>query len=225
MKDTSFTKSSLGLLAGVLTAAFLPQASLSAQSGSFMLFGFDYDVAGFGQDFSGEDAISATQPDGGGQTGSFQLGRVDRIDSVSIELSHARFIDVTFLLTAPNGDQFSLFNGPDNLSGLGDGGSDLQGLATYEFTESTGSTLGAATGDPIPGGAYRAETWQTAPTGGWAPGTWTLLLRDSLADNPGAVGRVEVHGVPEPSAFALLAGLGALAGVALRRRPVQGRQA
>ena len=211
----------LGLLAGVLTVACLPQASLSAQSGSFMLFANDYDIPGFGQ-FG--DVINATTPDGGGQTGSFQLGRVARIDSVSIELSHESALETFFTLTPPNsvGNGFILLN-TSNGRNLGDGNSNLLGLSTYTFTESTGSTIAGVTTNPIPGGAYRAHTWRSAPVDGWAPGSWTLVLRDVSGGSPpgvGAVGRIEVHGalVPEPSAFALIAGLGAFAGVGLRRR-------
>ena len=212
-------KLALGLLAGVLTVACLPQASLSAQTGSFMLFGHDYDIPGFGQ--SAGDVINATLPGGGGQTGAFQLGRVDRIDSISIELSHSRRADLVFTLTAPNGDvltPFGLISTDSN--DLGNGGNDLLGLADYIFTESTGPSFSFVLTDPTPAGTYQGDRWQTAPVGGWAPGTWTLTLRDMDFNHLGAVGRVEVHGalVPEPSAFALLAGLAAFAGVALRRR-------
>ena len=195
-----------------------------------MLFGHDYDV---------EDAwvlppapvINATRPGGGGQTGTFQLGRVDRIDSVSIELSHAGRGDIAhFTLTAPNGNVFSFMSSADYfLSGvgvvnnpgndLGNGGFDLLGLSIYEFTESASSTIASVTTNPTPAGAYQARTWHSAPTGGWAPGTWAFELGGAVGTGQrGAVGRIEVHGVPEPSAFALLAGLVAFAGVALRRR-------
>ena len=213
-------KLALGLLAGVLTVACLPQASLSAQTGSFMLFGYDYDIPGF----SFGDVISATLPAGGGQTGSFQLGRVDRIESVSVELSHQVASDVFFTLTPPNsGDNGFLLLNTGNSRDLGNGGSDLLGLSTYTFTQSASSTIASVTTNPIPGGAYRANIWQSAPVGGWAPGSWTILLRDGAGGSPpgfGAVGRIEVRGalVPEPSAFALIAGLCAFAGVGLRRR-------
>ena len=221
------TRLALGLFTGVLTVACLPQASLSAQA-SALLFGHDYDIANFGVTAQ-EEVINATTPDGGGQTGSFQLGRVERIDRVSIELSHSARGFLNFLLRAPNGSRFSFMDRQEyrttpniftQLNDLGDGGSDLAGLATYEFTESTGPAIASVAANPTPAGAHRAVTWLSAPTGGWAPGTWTLFLIDYGVGRTGAVRRIEVHGVvvPEPSAYALIVGLFAFAGVALRRR-------
>ena len=209
-----------------MIAACLSQAGLSAESLA-LLFRHSYDIVSFGH--FGAEAISATMPAGGGQrTGAFQLEAVARIDSVSIELSHADRRDLTFSLTAPNGDVFSLTSSDDfsrgfNPGSLGNGGSDLQGLMTYKFTAS-GSTLASVVTDPTPGGDYRARSWQSAPPGGWAPGTWTLLLTDEEEDGElGAVGQIEIYGVfvPEPSVFALLAGLCAFARVALRRSAFQ----
>ena len=85
VRNISSAKLSLGLLTGVLTVACLPQAGLSAQA-SALLFGNDYDLA----NFRIANVIGRAFPqlaDAG--NGSFQLGRVERIDSVSIELSHA----------------------------------------------------------------------------------------------------------------------------------------
>ena len=216
-------RSFLGLIAGVLTVACLPQASLSAQS--MLLFGHDYDIPTFGS--SPEDAIHATGSlnSGSGRSGSFELGRVMSIDSVSVELAHTYLGDLIFSLTAPNGNAFSFIVQSSNDRNLGnlDGIGVTVGLSnvrTYNLTESTGELLSGSAASPAPAGDYRAIAWHSAPTGGWAPGTWTLFLRDGSGGDTGAIGRVEVHGalVPEPSAFALIAGLCAFAGVALRRR-------
>ena len=227
MKDTPPVKLSFALLAGVLTVAGLSQASLSAQA-SALLFGHDYEVRDFG--IFPEDAISATRPASAAQTGAFQLGQVARIDSVSIELSHSWRANLIFSLTAPDGNVFEFMRRSDYLSGDGvrpdgilgaGGGGSFQDLATFTFTESTGPLFSAVANLITPAGSYQAPTWQSAPTGGWAPGVWTLLLGDRVAGDTGAVRRIEVRGVvPEPSAYALLAGLCAFAGVALRRRPV-----
>ena len=142
-----------------------------------MLFAHDYDIEDFGN--SPESAINATLPSGGGQTGAFQLGQVARIDSVSIELSHSRRADLIFQLDAPAGASsgaasFSFIAGAGNAAGsdLGDGGSDLLGLATYTFTESASPTLASVGTNPTPGGVYRVAQgeWLSAPPGGMGAG-------------------------------------------------------
>ena len=240
-------KSSFVFLTGALSVACLSQASLSAQAPS-LLFSHDYDISVF---FGGVDIINLELPSGSRRdtrTGVIELDRVARIDSVSIEINHDALSEITFLLIPPGGNFPIIVPGlsvsPTSnvfflINGAGDGalgtGLGSRNHRTYNFTESTGGDLNTTPFDvgsdrnSLPGGDYRAVSWPTAPQGGWAPGRWLLHLRDWDGNRGlGGVGRIEIRGVlladviPEPSSFALLMGLCAFAGIALRRRSVSG---
>jgi subtilisin-like proprotein convertase family protein len=141
-------------------------------------------------------------------THTFDLGPVQEILEVSIELIHTRATDIDFTLKTPGGSQTFVLT-TDNGST-----SDLDG--TYRFVSVLGPNggngfwpnLGANT--LIPSGYYDAESW-VSPANGWAAGTWTLILTDDASGEFGSVGSVSVtyaQAVPEPgAAMLLLAGL------------------
>ena len=154
-------------------------------------------------------------------THEFQLGAIQSIDYVTIELTHAAADDIDFTLTnIPFGSTwvFSTDNG---------GFSNLAGVYTFVsvFDPDNG---GNGRWDPSLGddgtnasGFYDAETWVSRSIGWDASlSDWRLVLSDD-ADNGqvGQVGKVTVGyttAVPEPSAIAVL-GLMAV-GLFVRRR-------
>ncbi len=184
---------------------------------------FDANVADFG----------AGDPDGNGVSPevvfetSFALPAIESIDLFTIDLAHSFLSDMDLRLVGPGGEEFVFalgqssgsfpeFDGGFDASDLGDGGSSLDGLATYSFAE-LGDVWndGANAGDPAPGGTFGSVAWVSGP---FAAGDWTLRVTDVWdTSDDGALGSLSVaYTIPGPGALALL-GLGACAGGSRRR--------
>ena len=149
---------------------------------------------------------------GSGVDGSFDLGAIDSIDSISIELSHSWSGDIDFFISDGTSILFDLTFAQGGSSDLGDGGSDGTGLGLYTFVASGSANglLGVSTTAP---GDYDANGWTAGP---FASSAWFINLSDLASGDDGAVGSVFInYTVPAPGAMALL-GLGGI--VAGRRR-------
>jgi len=151
-------------------------------------------------------------------THDFNLGSIESIDYVSIELNHSRADNIDFTLeNTVFGSTFifSTDNGAfSNLSG------------TYTFVsvlDPVNGGNGLWDGDAgdnglINPGFYDAETWLGGP---WDAGIsdWQLVLDDDGNGDGGSVGKVTIgftRAVPEPAAVAILGLVGC--GLLSRRR-------
>ncbi len=147
-------------------------------------------------------------------TDTFNLGAIDSIDSISLDLSHTWASDFEIFLTAPDATVYTLMMDQGSLSDLGIAGTGfLDDVATYTFVESGGdNTWGEF---PLnPAGTYDALIWGG---GAHAAGEWFLSINDDAGGDGGAVGTFTVnYTVPAPGAFALL-GLGGFAFIRRRR--------
>lgn len=184
--------------------------SLSLAAGSSqadIIFSEDFDLAGWG--LSSETVIDTT----------FLADDIVEIDSVVIELSHSFAADVDFSLYAPDGTLFDLTSDNGGSSNLGDGGSDLENLGIFTFTENSvnGEWPRLSNSRSQSSGTYQADRWGSGP---FSSGAWRILLVDDAGGDDGAVGNITINGtflqVSEPSMF-LLIGLGLFGLVAAKR--------
>ncbi|MEM7228811.1 MAG: hypothetical protein AAF432_08350 [Planctomycetota bacterium] len=204
----------------ILSVALIGLLGTAAQAG---MTTFTADIENFGA--SDPDGV-ASSPEVIFET-TFALGAIDSIDGFSVDLAHSFLSDMDMRLIAPDGAEFIFavgqaggafpdFSGGFDGADLGDGGSLLAGVATYNFAEA-GDAWNDANGVTVPtaGGTFAAVQWQS---GGWAAGDWTLTIIDawdSLDD--GALGSMTVSytdAIPTPGALAMLG----MAGLAGRRR-------
>lgn len=160
-------------------------------------------------------------PDAGNVfTHEFNLGDVESIDYVSIELSHTRADNIDFTLeNVAFGSSFifSTDNGAfSNLSGV------YTFVSVLDPVNGGNGRWDGSVGDAgfIPDGFYDAETWLSR-SGGWsAPlSDWRLVLDDDRDGDGGTVGKVTIgytSAIPEPASVAIL-GL-ACCGLLIRRR-------
>ena len=155
---------------------------------------------------------------------SFDLGDVESIKSISVDLAHTWGGDIVATLTNDaNGTTYELLNG--NLDAGGSGNFDLglapadaslANVANYTFVESGGLTELDDSSGVVPGGTYNANIW-----GGGGSGLWTLTFDDTVGGDPTSIGQIVIDfntsPIPEPTSAAILLGMAGLA-VARRRR-------
>ena len=154
----------------------------------------------------------------------FDLGDVESIKSISVDLAHTWGGDIVATLTNDaNGTTYELLNGDTDQTGsqnfdLGVVGGDasLANVATYNFVESGGLTVFDDSSGVAPGGTYDANIW-----GGGGSGLWTLTFDDTAGGDPTSIGQIVIDfnttAIPEPTSAAILLGMAGLA-VARRRR-------
>ena len=152
----------------------------------------------------------------------FDLGDVESIKSISVDLAHTWGGDIVATLTNDaNGTTYELLNGNLDAGGsqnfdLGVVGGDasLANVAKYNFVESGGLTEYDDSSGVAPGGTYNANIW-----GGGGSGLWTLTFDDTAGGDPTSIGQIVIdfNTIPEPTSAAILLGMAGLA-VARRRR-------
>jgi MYXO-CTERM domain-containing protein len=152
----------------------------------------------------------------------FGLGAVASVESISLNLATTWGGDFEITLTASDGSSYEFMN--DNQNGgsstnydlgqvAGDG--TLANVATYVFVASGGGSWDPGATGFAGAGTYNANAF---PAGGFAAGTWNILVNDDAGGDISSVGNFTMNytAVPAPGALALL-GLGGLA-VTRRRR-------
>ena len=158
-------------------------------------------------------------------TDSFDLGNVESINSISVDLAHTWGGDIVATLTNDaNGTTYELLNGDLDAGGsnnfdLGIVAEDpsLANVATYTFVD-----IGQGLADlddssgVVPGGTYDANIW-----GGGGSGLWTLFIDDTVGGDPTSVGSITIDfntvAIPEPTSALVVLGLAGIAGIRRRR--------
>ena len=155
---------------------------------------------------------------------TFDLGDVESIKSISVDLAHTWGGDIEMTLTnVASGDVYELMFDDVDVSGSGNfdmgvvaGDASLGNVDTYTFVAPGGGMADWAD-DFAPGGTYDANIW-----GGGGSGDWVFTLNDDAAGDPTSVGSIVIDFnpstvIPEPTTFAVLVGMAGVAAVRRRR--------